>query len=127
VPAVAVAGQCAAAGLLVIALRPPPRGGELHRRELAEAARREELTQPLRGIAEAVLEDDAQRDVRGLAQIHDALGGGGGPLDRLFGQDVLAGSGQKPDQRLARVGRGQDEGGVETRMTEQRVQIVGDG
>src|SRR5271170_7036151 len=87
--AAAVASEGAAAGLVVIALRPPPGHGELRQGEIAERALRQQPPQPDRRGTEPMLQYDAEADARRLADPDDALRRRRGALDRLLHDHVL--------------------------------------
>ena len=92
--AAAVARLGAAAGLVVIALRPPVVQPRRSADDLAEPALRMISRERRRCRAEAVLQHDAELDarlLRGLDQLSGALEA---DLQRLFQQDVFAGRGR---------------------------------
>ena len=125
--AAAIAGERAAARLVIVALRPPPGHVELHGGDASKGTFGQKSAQGFRALTEAVLEDDTGGDTGALGRSNDRLGPSQASLERLLHQDVLARSGDPLDQLEPRIGRGQQHDRVDVRRVQHRLEAVGDG
>ena len=122
--AAAVARMRAAAGLVVVALRPPPGNDDAGRGDRAERAALELGGEPFRDRPEPVLEDDSQGHARSLGGRDDLRRRRRGPLDRFLHQDVLAPSREAPHEFHADIGRGQQHRVVDGRVVDDPVEVI---
>ncbi len=125
--AAAVAGERAAAGLVIVGLRPPPGDDGVDEGRIAERLVAHQAGQRFGALAEAVLEDDAEQDTGPLADPDEALARLGRPLDRLFHEDVLAAGRQPLDDLDPRIRRRQQQHGIDGGVIGQGGEVVDDG
>lgn len=73
-----------------------------------------------------MLQHNPQRHATGAAESHDLQGAFGRYLERLLQKNVLAGLRGAPDQIEMRVGRRQDEDGVDAAVRQNRIEAIGE-
>lgn len=112
----------AASGLVVVGLRAPVRDRRGCRHELAQLPGGHELMQLLRRRAEAMLQDDSQRDV--ARRLDQALAARQGDLERFLEQDVLACLRAALDELEMRVRRREDQDRIDRAVVDDGLQLL---
>ncbi len=120
----AVAGERAAARLVVVALWSPQADHGGTSDDAAEIARGEDFRQFAACRAEAVLQDDAERHAGGAAAVDEFDCARGADVERLFHQHVLARRGALQRDVAMGVGRREDGDRIDRVVRENGVEAV---
>ncbi len=120
----AIAGEAAAARLVIVALRPPEPDDGRAADEIAQRAGRDPFGKPHARRAEPVLQHDAERHAGVPAGGDDLLGARRRDLDRLLEQHMLARRGAALRDLQMRVRGAEHQNGRNGRIGQHRLQTV---